>query len=118
MDQQLMNYVFPLALMAFFLYRFWRFRRMKSLLPGLLKEGGVIVDVRSSGEFAGGSGAGSVNIPLDQLARRAGELNPALPVILCCASGTRSGMAMGILKSKGFRKVYNAGPWTNTVSRG
>jgi len=37
----------------------------------------------------------------------------ARPLIVCCASGTRSGIAVRVLKSAGFLDVINAGPWTN-----
>ncbi|OGR59095.1 MAG: hypothetical protein A2X36_16900 [Elusimicrobia bacterium GWA2_69_24] len=84
-------------------------------MPELLARGAVIVDVRSPGEFAGGNRPGSINIPLDELPARAKELDPSKPVIVCCASGTRSGIARGILMAKGFREVLNAGPWTNTL---
>jgi rhodanese-related sulfurtransferase len=71
--------------------------------------------VRTKAEFAGGNRPGSINIPLDSLNSRSKELNKNNPIILCCASGTRSGMAVGILKKNGFKSVINAGPWTNTL---
>ncbi len=108
------NFVFPALVIAFFGWRFWRFRQVKAQLPALLQEGAVVVDVRSPGEFASGSRPGSVNIPLDQLNARWKELDPKRPIILCCASGTRSGMAAALLKKHGLR-VMNAGPWTNTL---
>ncbi|MEZ4928626.1 MAG: rhodanese-like domain-containing protein [Chitinophagales bacterium] len=37
------------------------------------------------------------------------------PVILCCASGARSGQATSILKSKGIDAV-NAGAWQNVAN--
>ena len=85
------------------------------MIPKLLENGGVVVDVRSAGEFSQGSCPGSINIPLNEIGARAKELDQNKPVILCCASGTRSGMAVGILKRSGFKNVINAGPWTNTV---
>ena len=72
------------------------------------------VDVRTPSEFAGGHAPGSLNIPLDQLARRLGELDPNRPVLLGCASGSRSAMATTLLKRKGFEAV-NAGSWNRLV---
>ena len=81
-------------------------------LMALKAAGAKIVDVRTPGEFAGGHVEGSVNIPLDQFQARISEIDPAEPVILCCASGGRSGMAKQILEAAGHPHAHNAGPWT------
>ena len=109
------NFVFPALVVLFFAWRFWRFHRVRKELPELLRQGALVVDVRSPGEFAAGSRPGSLNIPLEQLNTRHGELDRSRPIVLCCASGTRSGMAAMVLKRHGFR-VVNAGPWTNTLT--
>jgi rhodanese-related sulfurtransferase len=78
----------------------------------LMKNGGVIIDVRTKGEFAGGHIKGSVNIPLDQLSSNLAkykDLNQ--PIITCCASGMRSASGKNILKSKGYNNVHNGGSW-------
>jgi rhodanese-related sulfurtransferase len=80
-------------------------------LPALLKEGAQVVDVRSLAEFAGGHATGSVNIPLSEITERARELDPNRPVIVCCASGTRSALAARRLRGQGFKRVLNAGSW-------
>lgn len=77
----------------------------------LVANGAVILDVRSKGEYAGGHIKGSINIPLDQLTNRLGQLKKDKPVITCCASGMRSASARQILKSKGFADVHNGGGW-------
>ena len=52
----------------------------------------TIIDVRSYGEFMGGHVAGSINIPLQEITQRLDEIKALpKPVILCCASGNRSG---------------------------
>jgi rhodanese-related sulfurtransferase len=72
---------------------------------------GTIVDVRSVEEFRGGHVAGSVNIPLQELDRRINEIQHLkTPVILCCASGNRSGQAERYLQHQGI-DCYNAGSW-------
>ncbi len=81
-------------------------------LAQLLERGAQVVDVRTSAEFRGGHVPGSKNIPLDQVQARSKELDPSKPVLLCCASGSRSAMAVTMLKGKGFTEVHNAGPWT------
>ena len=78
----------------------------------LVKEGAVILDVRSKGEYAGGHIRGSVNISVDTLPNNLGKLKDKnQPIITCCASGMRSASAKSILKSKGYTQVYNAGGW-------
>ena len=105
----------PALAVAYFGWRAYQFRAAKTRLPELLRRGAVVVDVRSPAEHAAGARPGSLNIPLGDLERRAGELDASKPVVLCCASGTRSAMAAGILKRRGFKEVVNAGPWTNTL---
>lgn len=107
------SYVVPGALVLYFVWRFFKLSKAKQQVPTLLEKGGVIVDVRSPSEFKNGSRSGSINIPLDQLDRRASELNPEVPVILCCASGARSGRAASMLKRKGFKSVTNIGSWSS-----
>jgi phage shock protein E len=85
----------------------------KRKIPSLLKEGAVIVDVRSPGEFSSGNAAGSRNIPLGDLERGAKDLDPNRWIIVCCASGTRSGMARRWLLRHGFLHVLNGGSWRN-----
>jgi rhodanese-related sulfurtransferase len=81
-------------------------------LQALKAAGAQIVDVRTPAEFSQGHVPQSVNIPLDPFQARLGELDPARAVLLCCASGARSGMAKAILDKAGFSQVHNAGPWT------
>lgn len=100
-----------LALALWFGYKWWNARRVLALLPDLKKDGAVLVDVRTAAEFAGGSAPGTINIPLQELGGRLAELPKSAPVVLCCASGTRSGMAKMMLKKNGYLRVYNVGTW-------
>lgn len=78
----------------------------------LIKEGAIILDVRTSGEFSSGHIKGSINIPVDKLANNLNKLKVKnKPIITCCASGMRSATAKGILKSGGYDNVYNGGAW-------
>lgn len=65
------------------------------------------VDVRRPDEVAAGALPGTVNIPLDQLAARVGELDPARRTVLVCRSGGRSGQAAQFLAAAGFADVIN-----------
>jgi len=80
----------------------------------LVKEGAIILDVRSKGEFAGGHIKGSINISVDTLKNNLAKLkNKNNPVITCCASGMRSASAKSILQANGYTKVYNGGGWSS-----
>ncbi|MBV5314704.1 MAG: rhodanese-like domain-containing protein [Prolixibacteraceae bacterium] len=78
----------------------------------LVKEGAIILDVRTKGEFGSGHIRGSVNIPVDQLGKNLQKFkDKKRPIITCCESGMRSASAKGILKSNGFINVHNGGRW-------
>jgi rhodanese-related sulfurtransferase len=81
-------------------------------LGELIGRGVVIIDVRSTGEYAGGHLKSSINIPLNVLGSQISKLKKDKPVITCCASGMRSGSAKSMLQSSGF-EVYNGGSWYN-----
>lgn len=83
----------------------------------LVRNGAIIVDVRTPGEFAQGHVKGSVNIPLDSIRNRVSELKSKnKPVITCCRSGARSGSAKSILTDAGI-ECYNGGPWDSLQSQ-
>ena len=78
----------------------------------LVKQGAIILDVRSKGEYAGGHIKGSINISVDQLSSNLSKLkDKEKHIITCCASGMRSASAKSILKSNGYANVYNGGAW-------
>lgn len=73
---------------------------------------GTIVDVRSYGEFMSGNVAGSINIPLHEIPNKISEFKKMQkPIILCCASGNRSGQAQYFLSQQGIDECYNGGGW-------
>jgi len=77
----------------------------------LIKSGkATIVDVRTPAEFAGGHVTGSINIPLQEFPKRLDELKKMNNLVLCCASGNRSGQATAFLKQNGI-VCENAGSW-------
>jgi len=82
------------------------------IAPAWVEEHGAqvqIVDVREGDEFAGPMGRvpGSIQIPLGELEKRAGELSRERPVVTVCRAGARSAQATAILKKAGFEKVAN-----------
>ena len=109
-----LNNYWPLLLLAtWYGYKWVAARRVRGLLPALRQQGATLVDVRSVAEFAGASAAGCMNIPLPELKSRLAEIPQGAPVVVCCASGTRSAMAATVLRQNGYAQVYNAGAWRN-----
>lgn len=73
----------------------------------LPRDGSVtLLDSRTEEEFADGHVDGFVNIPVDELRERLGELAPDRPVYVMCQSGLRSYIAACILRGHGFT-AYN-----------
>lgn len=105
-----------LLLVLWFGYKWWNSKRVVALLPELRRNGAVFVDVRSAAEFASGNAPGSFNIPLQELGNRLNEIPKASPVVVCCASGSRSGMAKLLLKKNGYPNVYNVGAWSKLLT--
>ena len=73
------------------------------------REKAVVVDVCETAEFAAGHVTGAKNVPLGQLEEKlpAAVKNKALPLILVCQSGARSGRAMAIAKKLGYEQAQN-----------
>jgi rhodanese-related sulfurtransferase len=77
----------------------------------------ALVDVRSSGEFANGRPAGSVNVPLMDVGSAGMTPNPKFletmegmfgkddALLISCQSGKRSAMAVGALEGAGFTNL-------------
>ncbi|HNU88089.1 MAG TPA: rhodanese-like domain-containing protein [Ferruginibacter sp.] len=82
-------------------------------LKEIIGKDAFLVDVRTPGEFAGGSVPGAVNIPLDMIPSQLAKFKGKEQIIVFCKSGMRSGQAKGILESNGFKNVVNGGTWEN-----
>lgn len=72
------------------------------------REDAVLVDLRDQAEYAKGHVPNARHIPLADLERRSSELEKFKdrPIILCCASGSRSNAAVATLKKAGFEKLF------------
>ncbi len=81
----------------------------KTDLKPIIENGAIILDVRTVEEYRTGHIKGSVNMPLNALnlevVRKYNK-----PVVTCCASGMRSGVAANQLKAAGI-ETYNGGAW-------
>jgi rhodanese-related sulfurtransferase len=69
------------------------------------RTGGVVIDVREPDEFAGGRVPGAVNIPLQQLPARLGEVPTGAPIAVICQSGGRSAQGTEVLAAAGVHAV-------------
>ena len=76
-------------------------------LPG----NALVIDVRSSGEYASSHVQGAINLPLDRLEQEIGRVAPdkSVPVLMYCLSGGRSGGACQLMQQLGYRQVVNGG---------
>ncbi len=75
-----------------------------------IKAGAKIIDVRTAEEFSEEHYPDALNIPVDQIRQRLNEVGDKnSPIVLYCASGSRSAFATRMLKSAGYTDVVNAG---------
>jgi rhodanese-related sulfurtransferase len=67
----------------------------------------VLLDVRTTVEYAGGHIAGAINIPHEQLPARAAELaaHRERDIVIYCRSGVRAGHAARALQQSGFVRL-------------
>lgn len=82
-----------------------------------LKNGALVIDVRSAAEFKSGHLPQALNLPLDEietlLPRSVKDKNQVL--LLHCQSGMRSGVAKTRLKGLGYANVFNLGSYARAA---
>ncbi len=100
-----------IILAVYVVYRIYKYQTLDNGLEKLIKNGAVILDVRTEKEYEMGHIEGSVNISLGTIRERYTELDPDKTYITVCSHGLRSVKVEGILKEKGFKNVYNGGTW-------
>ena len=71
----------------------------------------TIIDVRDDYEFEDGHVVKSINVPLGDIQQKIDEIkNMPQPILLCCLSGGRSGVASQFLQQQGV-ECFNGGGW-------
>lgn len=111
MNDQLTTIVLVVLLLG--LSGFSLAKRARARKEAARKLGGnaVIVDVRTPEEFGSGHYPDAINIPLDRIETSLKRLGPAAtPIVVYCASGSRSARAKNILRANGYTDVTDAGP--------
>jgi rhodanese-related sulfurtransferase len=85
-------------------------------LKAFASNGALIIDVRTKEEYKNGHHPKSVNIPLSELSGKISDLKAKQKTIIaCCQSGSRSSMAVSLLRKNGL-DAYNAGSWRQITS--
>src|SRR5258708_6300952 len=78
-----------------------------------LKNGALVVDVRSVSEFESGHIMQAQNLPLDRIEMMASSIvrDKSKVLLLHCSTGARSGMAKKKLAELGYKNVFNMGSY-------
>jgi phage shock protein E len=82
-------------------------------LKSVIKNGALLIDVRTPSEFADGSVKGAINIPVDSIEKQTSIIKNKNNIVVFCRSGGRSAMAKSILEKNGFKNVVNGGTKNN-----
>jgi rhodanese-related sulfurtransferase len=87
----------------------------------LLKDGVIILDVRTPEEYASGHIPNTELVPLQVLDGMAEELDKNATYLIVCRSGNRSQQASDLLVNNGFKQIYNMtggmNEWTGDVEK-
>lgn len=82
----------------------------------LVAAGALLIDVRTPAEFEGRHLPSAVNIPVDDVALRVGDIerltrgDRSAPIVVYCRSGARSARAAAMLQKVGYSRVTDLGP--------
>ncbi len=81
----------------------------------LVRQGALVLDVRSSREYNANHLRGTTNVPIDELAERISKVAPDknAPLLVHCQSGGRSSAASQQLRSMGYKQVVDLGSLAN-----
>lgn len=73
----------------------------------------TLIDVRDEYEFEEGHVKKSINVPLNEIQQKLEDIKSMpQPIVLCCLSGGRSGVASNFLEQQGI-DCFNGGGWRN-----
>ncbi len=78
----------------------------KALIKLLMEEKAQLIDIRFREEYAAWQVGPSINIPLNELPKRLGEIDNSKIIITACPHKDRAIIAMVYLRSKGIKAKY------------
>lgn len=105
--------VFVTIFVAWKLWTAYRSPEQLRRIAEALQRGAPLIDVRTPMEFASGHLPNAVNLPLGSFGPEASALgDKSVPVVVYCASGSRSAFAARMLRKAGF-DVFDLGPMAN-----
>jgi phage shock protein E len=83
-----------------------------------LREGAVVIDLRTAYEYDQGHVPRSLNIPVDRIKANIDRIRDLRkPVILVCTSGNHCWEAAEILRNAGITRVLNGGDWQSVLRK-
>lgn len=85
---------------------------------GLIEAGAELIDVRRPYEYEGGHLAGARNVEINELSAAADSIARDRPVLFCCRTGDRSGMAAQAFREAGYDAYNLAGGVVAWVGEG
>ncbi len=87
-------------------------------IDDLVKNGGLLIDVRDKEEFDSGHIKGAINLPVDEIRKRLEEITVPKDhsIYVNCQVGLRAHIAIRILQGNGYTNVYNLSGGYKTYS--
>ena len=82
-------------------------------LKEALRQGAIVIDIRTAAEFDRGKVRDSINIPVDRIninLKRIVQMKR--PIIICSSSDSENERVIDVLKANGVKEIYNGGNWT------
>ena len=82
-------------------------------LKEALRQGAIVIDIRTAAEFDRGKVRDSINIPVDRININLQRIvQMKRPIIICSSSDSENERVIDVLKANGVKEIYNGGNWT------
>lgn len=94
------------------------YQRSPAEIEQLIEDGALLIDVRADYEFEAAHLVGAERIGLETVAERRDQIDPAVPVVFYCRTGTRSAMAADAFADAGYEVNLLEGGITAWIAEG